>query len=131
LSFHDIRNMQPPVKIGERTLKDYIFRPPEELYDLEIDPQEVKNLASDPAHRELLLEMREKVTEWQKLTGDLWLYRDGQSITVLSRYAKDGLEIPDRKLKYWVAVTRRSILTSHRWQVLTLMLKTQAPRMCQ
>lgn len=98
--------MQPPVKIGERTLKDYTFRPPEELYDLEIDPQEVKNLASDPAHQELLLEMREKVTEWQKLTGDLWLYRDGQSITVLSRYAKDGLEIPDRKLEYWAPVTR-------------------------
>lgn len=99
LSFEDIRNMQPPVKVGGRTLKDYIFRPPEELYDLENDPQEVNNLAKDAAHQELLLEMREKVTEWQKLTGDLWLYRDGQSVTVLSRYAKDGLEIPDRKSK--------------------------------
>lgn len=89
--------MQPPVKVGGRALKDYIFRPPEELYDLENDPEEVRNLANHPAYQELLLEMRERVTEWQKVTGDLWLYRDGQSVTVLSRYAKDGLQIPERE----------------------------------
>lgn len=95
-AFEEIRNQPPPVKIGNRTLKDYIFRPPEELYDLQSDPEEVNNLASDPAHQDVLLEFREKVTEWQKQTGDLWLFRDGQSVTVLSRYAKDGLQIPEQ-----------------------------------
>ena len=96
LSFEGMRNQNKPVMIGNRTLKDYIFRPPEELYDLEKDPQELHNLASDPDHESLLLEMRETLSKWQKQTKDLWLYRDGQSVTMLSRYAKDGLEIPDR-----------------------------------
>lgn len=96
LSFEGMRNQKKPVMIGNRTLKDYIFRPPEELYDLEKDPQELNNLASDPKHESLLLEMRETLSKWQKQTKDLWLYRDGQSVTMLSRYCKDGLQIPDR-----------------------------------
>ena len=82
--------------VGRRTLKDYLFRPPEELYDLQQDPDGVRNLAAEPGHREQLLRFREEVTEWQKQTKDLWLYRDGQSVTVLSRYAKDGLQVPER-----------------------------------
>lgn len=96
LAFEEIRNMDAPVMVGNRTLKDYIFRPPEELYDLANDPEEIRNLAGDAEHQHLLLEFREKVTQWQKNTGDLWLYRDGQSVTVLSRYAADGLQVPDR-----------------------------------
>ncbi|KAK5174564.1 uncharacterized protein LTR77_001645 [Saxophila tyrrhenica] len=96
LSFEAMRNQKKPVMIGNRTLKDYIFRPPEELYDLEKDPQELHNLASGEAHKEILLDMREKLSLWQKETKDLWLYRDGQSITMLTRYANDGLEVPDR-----------------------------------
>lgn len=97
-AFEGIRNMAPPVMVGQRTLKDYIFRPPEELYDLENDPDEVRNLAEsqDAQHQELLIDFREKVTEWQRRTRDLWLYRDGQSVTVLTRYAKDGLQVPER-----------------------------------
>lgn len=96
LSFDGMRNRPNPVMIGNRTLKDYIFRPPEELYDLQEDPHELRNLASEPDYESLLLEMRQTLSQWQKKTRDLWLYRDGQSVTMLSRYAKDGLEIPDR-----------------------------------
>ncbi|KAK3626833.1 hypothetical protein LTR56_019561 [Elasticomyces elasticus] len=96
ISFEGIRNTDSPVVIGRRILKDYIFRPPEELYDLENDADEVRNLAGEKEHENRLLEFRERVTEWQKLTNDLWLYRDGQSLTVNSRYAKDGLQIPER-----------------------------------
>ncbi|KAK4968817.1 hypothetical protein LTR42_009094 [Elasticomyces elasticus] len=96
ITFDGIRNMDPPVMLGKRALKDYVFRPPEELYDLEHDADEVKNLAGEKEHEGRLLEFRERVTEWQKLTKDLWLYRDGQSLTVNSRYAKDGLQIPER-----------------------------------
>ena len=96
LSFEGIRNQETPVMVGNRSLKDYIFRPPEELYDLGSDPQELKNLVGDDEHKDILLEMREHLSKWQKQTKDLWLYRDGQSVTMLSRYARDGLQIPDR-----------------------------------
>jgi len=96
VAFEGIRNMKPPVMVGQRKLKDYIFRPAEELYDLENDPHEVQNLAEDKEYETLLLQFRELVTEWQKETRDLWLYRDGQSLSVLARYAADGLQVPDR-----------------------------------
>jgi len=45
-------------------------RPAEELYDLLADPNETKNLAADPAHRELLEEMRGTLYSWMEETGD-------------------------------------------------------------
>ena len=43
LSFEGMRNSRhpeasKPAMVGQRKLKDYIFRPPEELYALETDP---------------------------------------------------------------------------------------------
>ena len=43
--------------IGARPLSAYIQRPPEELYDLDSDPREVTNLATDPAYAEQLLQL--------------------------------------------------------------------------
>jgi N-sulfoglucosamine sulfohydrolase len=43
-----------------------------ELYDLEADPGELKNLARDPQYREKLTELQGKVRQWQKRTGDPW-----------------------------------------------------------
>ena len=39
-------------------------RPAEELYDLRADPWEVKNLALDEQHQDILLEMRKHLDEW-------------------------------------------------------------------
>ncbi|KAH8881841.1 putative mucin-desulfating sulfatase [Thozetella sp. PMI_491] len=87
-----------PVMVGQRTLQDYIFRPAEELYDLEQDPAEVRNLANDPQYKEKLLEMRAALEQWQNDTEDLWLWRDGTSIWRYRAhgYHRDGLRIPDR-----------------------------------
>jgi uncharacterized sulfatase len=46
-------------------------KPEEELYDLEADPFEVKNLAADPKHAATLKEMREAVEKWGTDTKDL------------------------------------------------------------
>jgi len=46
-------------------------RPPEELYDIQVDPHELHNLAADPAHREGLEEMRTAVDSWIATVGDL------------------------------------------------------------
>lgn len=39
-------------------------KPPEELYDLERDPDEVHNLADSPEHQEVLRRMREALRQW-------------------------------------------------------------------
>lgn len=103
LSFEAIRNSGDaesgkPAMVGQRTLKDYIFRPPEELYDLEADPSEVCNLAADPAHQDKLLEMRKALEQWQDNTQDLWLWKDGTSVWGYraNNYVREGLRIPDR-----------------------------------
>jgi arylsulfatase A-like enzyme len=49
-------------------------REPEGLYDLENDPFETRNLASDPAYRKILLELRDTMTGWVKAMPDLSFY---------------------------------------------------------
>ena len=60
---------------GKRAVKDYISRPREELYDLENDPDEVKNLAGQPRHAKLLEEMRRKCKDFQTRTNDPWVIK--------------------------------------------------------
>ncbi|MEM1443592.1 MAG: sulfatase [Verrucomicrobiota bacterium] len=45
-------------------------RPEEELYDLRSDPDEMNNLADDPAYAETLTKMREALDHWIEETGD-------------------------------------------------------------
>lgn len=47
-----------------------VKRPPEELYDLESDPNEMNNLAGDPGFAEKKNELREKLHAWRSRTGD-------------------------------------------------------------
>jgi uncharacterized sulfatase len=46
-------------------------KPAEELYDLETDPWEVRNLAADPAQKERLTQFRAALDAWIRETGDL------------------------------------------------------------
>jgi arylsulfatase A-like enzyme len=48
----------------------YRERPAHELYDLEADPYELNNLASDPAHKTQLSRMSDEVDAWMKSVGD-------------------------------------------------------------
>lgn len=45
-------------------------RPPEELYEVETDPHEIRNLAGDPARATDLEEMRRLLQRWQEETAD-------------------------------------------------------------
>jgi arylsulfatase A-like enzyme len=59
-------------KLNEEQM--YWFRPnkvAEELYDTHNDPDEFKNLASDPSYAKKLAELRKKHEEWTKRYGDL------------------------------------------------------------
>jgi N-sulfoglucosamine sulfohydrolase len=62
--------------IGRRSLRDYLRRPAEELYDVANDPDEVRNLAADASHRAGLEEMRSKLFEFRKRTNDPWTLPD-------------------------------------------------------
>lgn len=95
LSWDGIRNREP-VLIGQRPLKDYVRRPPEELYDLDADPAEVRNLASEPVYQERLRECRAAMEQWQRETDDPWLYRDGISVRAVRHHLDAGLTLPDR-----------------------------------
>jgi hypothetical protein len=45
-------------------------RPAEELYDVSLDPQEIDNLATDPAHRDDLERLRGEMDRWLKDVRD-------------------------------------------------------------
>ncbi|KAJ5820487.1 hypothetical protein N7474_006078 [Penicillium riverlandense] len=96
LSWEGIRNAGGSVMIGKRPLEKYLFRGPEELFDLENDPEEVHNLASNKEYEALLLECRSKVETWQYKTGDVWLFKDGVSVITSEEYQRQGMKLRDR-----------------------------------
>ncbi|MBI2688150.1 MAG: sulfatase-like hydrolase/transferase [Acidobacteria bacterium] len=55
-------------------------KPAEELYDVENDPHEVKNLSGEPAMRGVLARMRKAHVAWQDQYGDLGLFPEGEII---------------------------------------------------
>jgi uncharacterized sulfatase len=67
-------------------------KPKEELYDVEADPDEVRNLADDPRYRDKLLEMRAALDRWLVETKDLGaipekeLVKQGLVADVLQKY---------------------------------------------
>lgn len=61
--------------MGDRRVESFIHRPLEELYDLEKDPHELRNVAGDPANAEVLKDLRERVKAWQIKTRDPWLVK--------------------------------------------------------
>jgi N-sulfoglucosamine sulfohydrolase len=62
--------------MGKKEVSAFLHRPKEELYDLTADPNELKNLAADPAHAEALDDLRGKLAAWRKQTADPWLIKD-------------------------------------------------------
>jgi N-sulfoglucosamine sulfohydrolase len=63
----------PSNKLGQRTVKDYLHRSAEELYDVSADPLEVRNLASSPQHQATLVQLREQTREFRVRTNDPWV----------------------------------------------------------
>jgi len=81
--------------LGERNQLDSIQRnlilplPEEELYNIEVDPFEVVNLATDPDHQEELKRMRERLKTWQEATTDYGMQEDSpELIRAFEEYGK-------------------------------------------
>jgi N-sulfoglucosamine sulfohydrolase len=62
--------------MGKKEVAAFLHRPKEELYDLTADPNELRNLAADPAHTATLEDLRGKLAAWRKQTADPWLIKD-------------------------------------------------------
>jgi hypothetical protein len=56
---------------AEKLVNDYLHRPAEELDDLEADPDELYNIAGDPAVCEVKMELRENLRTWMLAQGDV------------------------------------------------------------
>ncbi|TWU35047.1 sulfatase family protein [Novipirellula artificiosorum] len=48
----------------------YTTRPEVELYDIVMDPLEMKNIADEPQHAEIMAELREQLQQWMERCGD-------------------------------------------------------------
>ncbi|MFL6576524.1 MAG: sulfatase [Povalibacter sp.] len=64
---------RPAAGLGRRSLEAFLHRAPEELYDLRKDPDEIHNLASNPAFADQLRRLRADMQEFRKDTHDPWL----------------------------------------------------------
>jgi N-sulfoglucosamine sulfohydrolase len=55
---------------GPATLLFSKQKPPEEFYDTQSDPHEIRNLASDPAYAQMITAMRTALAQWQQQVKD-------------------------------------------------------------
>lgn len=63
------RNQQ----LGDRQIKTYLQRPEHELYDLQADPHELRNLAKNTAYAAVLAALQTQLREMMINTNDPWL----------------------------------------------------------
>jgi arylsulfatase A-like enzyme len=74
LAFQEWRQLFQEGKLNSAQSRFFLPRQPEELYDVEADPYEIKNLANDPAYASVVKELRGKMTNWVKINNDLSFY---------------------------------------------------------
>ncbi len=60
---------------GKRTIRDYLYRAEFELYDMENDPHETRNLATADDYAYLLQEYMDKLKHFQQETNDPWVVK--------------------------------------------------------
>jgi uncharacterized sulfatase len=63
-------------------------RPTEELYDIHDDPACLKNLADDPANREMRAQMSKRLTEFLRETQDPRVTGNGEIFETYKRYSR-------------------------------------------
>lgn len=63
----------PAIRIGQRTQAAYLQRPTEELYDLTRDPDELRNVAPEPAYAGVKAALAERLRTVRAATKDPWL----------------------------------------------------------
>jgi N-sulfoglucosamine sulfohydrolase len=62
--------------LGQRSRGNFLNRAKEELFEVQADPLETKNLVSDPKQADVLKALREKLETWREATNDPWLIKN-------------------------------------------------------
>lgn len=95
-SFQDLLNRTRSKKPLNwyKTLKSYYYRDEWELYDLKRDAEEVNNVASKPAYKNILVELKTRLDEWQKATADPWLCAPGGVLEATGSFKKHPQCLP-------------------------------------
>jgi hypothetical protein len=65
---------------GPATLWMRTERPAEELYDVQADPHQIRDLSGDPAHRATLERMRQALSDWMTRINDQGLINEAEMI---------------------------------------------------
>lgn len=82
--------------LGPRPVKQFLNRPQLELYDLETDPWEVKNLVDDSAHQSLKQEMVAELIARLEKQGDPWLRKYHPLRRSQHQQEQRGSDLPPR-----------------------------------
>jgi arylsulfatase A-like enzyme len=85
-------------------------RPKEELYDLQNDPFEIRNLADDPNYRKQLKDLRRRLDSWIEATGDRGPESEGMYDSDMAVYLKSRGSDPEQ-----LQVLRRNIKQMKAW----------------
>ncbi|MCA9215778.1 MAG: sulfatase [Planctomycetales bacterium] len=74
LAYQELRSLYQSGELNEIQRRFFEARPGEALYDIESDPHETRNLATDPAYAEVLSDLRSRLTNRVKSLPDLSMY---------------------------------------------------------
>ncbi|MEQ9407483.1 MAG: sulfatase [Fuerstiella sp.] len=74
LAFREWRDLYHAGKLNAVQRQFFEARPAEQLFDVEADPHETRNLAGDPAYGEVLQELRRRMTQKVQELPDLSFY---------------------------------------------------------
>lgn len=72
-----------------KTLKDYYYRDEWELFDLQQDPDELKNIANSASRQDILKNLKYQLLSWQHITDDPWICAPGAVLENVGAYAKN------------------------------------------
>lgn len=74
-TWQEVYQRGPEAMYGQRSVRDYIQRPKFELFDLQADPYESRNLADSAEHQQVLTDLKAKLKRFQTQTRDPWVLK--------------------------------------------------------
>ncbi|XP_072022393.1 N-sulphoglucosamine sulphohydrolase-like [Amphiura filiformis] len=74
-TFQDLLNRTRAHEVTHwyKDLQSYYYRPQWELFDVQHDPKEIKNLALDSKFSSILADLKKDLLSWQNITNDPWI----------------------------------------------------------